>query len=481
MDSGTDRPPRFAAPLAVAATALCWWFGTGLHPLWWLAWLAPLPVLSYAARAGARRTALATFLAFALGNANSWHYLHDVVRLPPAVGLSVVFVPTLLMLPPVLLWRALLRRGHPFAAMFSLPLAATGLSWLSAAASPHGTFGNIAYTQLDALPVVQIAAVAGLWGVGFIVWLLPSSLAVAIAPGANGRKRLGAAAAGIAIIALSLGYGALRLHDDAADARIRVGLVSVGTSDQAQADLETPEGQRMLAAYLAEMEKLATQGARLIVAPESALLVRAHAIARLQDLSTRRGVRILIGVEDHSDLPRKRNAALVFEPASRAPASYYKRHLIPGFEDRYTPGEADAVLAGTPRIGMAICKDLDFTATGRAHGLLGTRLLLVPAWDFGEDAWLHGRMAILRGVENGFAMARSARDGDLTLSDDHGRVLAQASAVGTGNAVSLLGELPLRATRTPYARWGDAFGALCLCAAAALALSLLIRRGARQR
>jgi apolipoprotein N-acyltransferase len=481
MDSRLDRPPRFAAPAAVVATALCWWFGTGLQPVWWLAWLAPLPLLAYAARARARWTALATLLAFAIGNANLWPYLHGTIRLPLPIALLAILLPALLMLPPVLLWRGLLRRDRPLAAMLALPLATTGLAWLSAATSPHGTFGHIAYTQMDALPVIQVAALAGLWGVGFLVWLLPSLLAVATASFATARKRIVAVAAGVVVLAMPLGYGLMRLHDDGADSSIRVGLLSIGGSDDVHADIDTPAGQRMLDAYVAGIDKLADRGARVIVAPESALLVRSHALASLQELATRRGVRILIGVEDHSDPGRKHNAALVFEPAGSAPASYFKRHLIPGFEDRYTPGAADAVLAGEPRTGMAICKDLDFTGTGLAHGRLGTRLLLVPAWDFGDDAWLHGRMAILRGVENGFAMARSARDGKLTLSDDRGRVLAQAATAGIEAPVALVGDVPLRGTRTLYARIGDAFGVLGLCIAALLAASLLRRRGAARR
>jgi apolipoprotein N-acyltransferase len=51
-------------------------------------------------------------------------------------------------------------------------------------------------------------------------------------------------------------------------------------------------------------------------------------------------------------------------------------------------------------------------------------LLLVPTWDFNLDRWLHARMAVLRAVENGFALARSARNGLFTLSDNRGRILA---------------------------------------------------------
>lgn len=472
MGSRPDRLPRFAAPLAVALTALGWWFGTSLQPLWWAAWLAPLPLLVYVARTRAGPAALATFAAFAIGGANMWHYMHDVVRLPLAATLAAILAPALLMTPVTLLFRALALRGRLLAATFSVPLAATGLSWVGASLSPHGTYGHLAYSQMEALPVLQVAAVAGLWGVGFLVWLPASLLAAVIAPGAGPRGRMLATVAGALVLSFSLGYGAWRLHDDEATTRLRVGLVTIGGSGDAEADLATADGDRMLSRYANEIDRLAKSGAEIVVAPESALLLRSHGVGALQELATRRGIRILIGAEDHSDPQRKHNAALVFEPGAAETVAYYKRHLIPGFEDRYTPGDAWTMLAGLPRTGVAICKDLDFTATSRAHAALGTQLLLVPAWDFNEDAWLHGRMAVMRGVEGGFAIARTARDGHLTLSDDRGRMIAETSSAGNTGTASLIDELPLRSTRTPYSRWGDAFGWLSLIAATLLAATL---------
>ena len=73
-----------------------------------------------------------------------------------------------------------------------------------------------------------------------------------------------------------------------------------------------------------------------------------------------------------------------------------------------------------------------------------------------------------------FAIARSARDGLPTLSDDRGRMVVQASSVGSNAPTNLIGDLPLRDTRKPYVRRGDAFGWLS-AAAAVLAVSLRIR------
>jgi apolipoprotein N-acyltransferase len=51
-----------AAGLATAALS---YFGTGLHPIWWALWLAPIPVLAIAPRLGGGA-------AFLLGSMRGW-------------------------------------------------------------------------------------------------------------------------------------------------------------------------------------------------------------------------------------------------------------------------------------------------------------------------------------------------------------------------------------------------------------------------
>jgi apolipoprotein N-acyltransferase len=120
-------------------------------------------------------------------------------------------------------------------------------------------------------------------------------------------------------------------------------------------------------------------------------------------------------------------------------------------------------------VGLEICKDMDFQAMIRADEIATRPIVLaVPAWDFDKDDWSHARVAIFRSVENGVPMARTARDGLLTLNDRYGRVLARARSVG-GFTV-LLGDLPLdgRGGGTPYDKLGDLFGWACLVLSVAL-------------
>jgi apolipoprotein N-acyltransferase len=177
----------------------------------------------------------------------------------------------------------------------------------------------------------------------------------------------------------------------------------------------------------------------------------------------------------HYEPPALYNGALFFQ-AGRSPIGYDKQHLLPQFEGQLKPGTRPLVFHnGAGTLAAAVCKDMDFPATLRRYGQDGVGLVLVPAWDFKTDDWLHARMAIMRGVEDGFAIARAARNGLLTVSDRYGRVLAYRPSKSAPYA-TLLAMAPLTGERTLYDDFGDWFAWACLAGLLLLAASLLRRR-----
>jgi apolipoprotein N-acyltransferase len=449
------------AALLLSATA--WWFGSGAHPCWWLAWLAPLPVLWLAPRVPARWTALVAFAAYALGGMNQWHYLHGVIGLPLPFDLYAIAAPALVFALCTLLYRRLLRSGRVLAAALAVPAVWVAVEYVNSLGSPHGTWGSIAYGQMDALPVIQLAAVTGLWGISFLLLLVPAALAALSTPTAPRRGRIVAAGTAALLVAASLGYGARRLAAPATGS-LRIGLVSL--EKPIRPALDSAAGEALETRYVETIGRLANDGAKVVVIPETSFATTAANVAAFAALARQDGLTLDIGIDGKQDPHAERNMVMVFQPDAASPATYFKRHLIPGFEHQYTPGEHYTMLDGSPRTGLAICKDMDFHDIGQAYAERGAQLLLVPAWDFGIDGWLHSRMAIMRGVESGFAIARAARTGRLTLSDDRGRVLAEASS--ETHDAELVGDLPLRDTHTLYARWGDWFAWLDLVLLAAL-------------
>lgn len=446
--------------LATVVSGSAWWCGTGLAPSHWMTWWAPLPLLLLAPRVRWQAAMAAAFCAGACAGASSWHYLHDVIKLPLPVCLATLVMPGIGFALCVLLFRKLWLDGRIIAATLATPALWGSLDYLGSLGSPHGTYGSLAYTQMDALPVIQIAALTGLWGVAFLMLLLPSALAIALLSGPSLRRRALIGVAALLLVAAAFAYGQLRLQETPEGAS-RIGLISL--KGPVRPALESAEGQAMLKRYLAAIDALAAQGAKVIVLPETAFTIEQESIPQLADSATRLGIVIDAGVAVKDAVHGERNMALAFSPTAPA-AAYAKHHLIPGFESQYQAGTGYAMAPGMNDTGLAICKDMDFHDTGKAYADRDTQLLLVPAWDFVADGWLHGRMAVMRGIESGFAIARAARNGRLTLSDDRGRVVAEASD-DAGDA-QLVADLPLRRTHTPYAKWGDwfAWGEICMLA-----------------
>ncbi|WP_445145744.1 nitrilase-related carbon-nitrogen hydrolase [Dyella sp. Tek66A03] len=470
-----SKPEGFA-PLtwwvATALAALGWWFGSGIQPLWWLTWLAPLPVLWLAPRVRTRLAALAAFVALTIGGLNQWTYLHTYIGLPLPFIVYAIGMPGLALALCVLLFRRLLLRGHTLAAAWAMPTAWVAIEYINSLVSPHGTFGSIGYTQMDALAIIQVAALSGIWGIGFLVLLVPTAIAIQTAPQATKRGRIVVAAMTALLIMAAVGYGYGRLQAPATTT-MRIGLVSL--EKPIRPALADADGQALEARYVDAIGRLANAGAKLVLIPETSFVTSDATVPAFAALAEQHALTIGAGIDFKGDPRAERNMLMVLPSGGMAPATYNKRHLIPGFERQYTPGDSYTLLAGTPRIGLAVCKDMDFHDVGHGYAARHAQLLLVPAWDFSIDGWLHSRMAIMRGVENGFAIARAARSGRLTLSDDRGRVVAEASS--EAHDAELVGNLPLHDTRTLYARWGDWFAWLNLIAlAACLALALLPRR-----
>lgn len=458
------RLSQLAAALA-AGLPLYWVLGP--QPLGWLAWCAPLPVLWLALRSSRRDAAWMTFLAAALGLSSNFGYFRLLMPLPAV--LAVMLVKALLWLLVVLATRRLVLRYRSGWTVLAYPVLWVAIDTLMAALLPDGNWGSLAYSQADNLAVLQVAALAGVPGLLFLLCLAPSALALLLA---GGRAYAPAAGAVALLLAAAFAGGAWRVQGASALAPggPLAGLVAI--DDFIGPGTPSARAQAIWDQYARHVGQLAGQGARLVLLPEKiAVLAPAQADAvrqRFQALARGTGAWISLGI-GVQDAAGQRNLAWLFAPDGAAPVSYQKHHLAPP-EREFLAGSAYAVQPVIGRaMGLAICKDMHFAPLGQAYGAAGVQAMLVPAWDFQLDAWMGARMTVVRGVENGYAVLRAAREGVLTVSDAYGRVLAErASSAMPGS--TLLAPLPAQPTVSPRAGWlGPLFGWLCV----ALGLILL--------
>jgi apolipoprotein N-acyltransferase len=449
------------ALLCALVSGAGFYFSTDLGAFWPLAWLAPIPVLWLAFGPAQGRTVF--FAAWAAGAVGGVNLLPAYAGTLPVPVLALAIIgPGLYFAASVIGARFVARRLSPWAGIVAFAALWTAWDYL-AAQGPNGAALSPAYSQVGMPFVIQGASLLGVWVVTFLIGAVSAGLAMGLT-----TKRAPFAVLAIALFVANAGYGTWRI---ATAPKLPVVHVGLGADDGlAKASFKADEKTALgaVAAYADAARSLAALGANLIVFPEKVAILepdwRGAAIAELENVAHVTQTTIVIGFDDRG--ATHQNNALIFFGNGAPPQLYTKRRLVPGLESAFEPGQASFMLSN--RTAVAICKDMDFPDMLRRDAVLHPTLFAVPAWDFDRDRWWHARLAIMRGVENGFAVARAAKDGLLTLSDAYGRVTAEKRSE-LGGMVTLVGDLPRGPGATLYATVGDTFAWIC----AGLSLLLL--------
>jgi apolipoprotein N-acyltransferase len=471
MSSILDRKgARFAAALLSGGLL---YFTVGLTPFWPAAWVAPVPLLLGSFHASSHRERwLLCAVALLIGLSSNFVYYTIVAGRLGAV--VIIFLQILQWSLIVGSTRVIVLRSRDWTTVFAYPLIWAGVDTLISTFSPHGTFGSLAYSQMDALPVVQIAAFAGAPAVVFVISLFASCVAIACYRRAPRlRPALAYGVPALLLVAVIAG-GAFRLAGGAAPSQaVPIGMAAVDAFLRPETPRE--KATAVWQAYDAAVVALGAQGARVVVLPEKIDEKESDATRRsaaLAELARRAGVYLVVGIGVTTDRSWM-NRAWLFSPTGEMLGVYDKQHLVPGLEREMTPGKEDAVQdVEGHRFGIAICKDVHFASLGRSYGRRGISVLLEPAYDFVRDAWMTARIAAMRGIESGYAVVHAGRESVLSASDRYGRFLVERRSAPLPGA-SVIAHVPVApGAPTPYARLGDWFGWSCFILAIAMRLRI---------
>ena len=439
--------------------------------VWLLAWFAPMPLLWLAFRQEPRwRLGLAGFAAFALGqfnlqeaHANLGMMIWSLVLPSAAFAVALLFV------------RSAAHRLAPLLAVFAFPVFWTSFEYLHSLISPNGTFGSLAYSQIDAPFLIQSAALFGMWSVTFLLCFFASAFAIVLS--------LGKDAFPVSIIALVLlggnvAYGVISLGQPQKGTE-RVGLAANDALGHLSFADTFHYALSMTTAYADAARELAHEGATTIVMPENVAILnpsyREQVIAPLTSAAKETGATIVTGFTEQADKPR--NIALTFSPSGTV-SRYVKRHKPSEGIKLQNEGQTSEFLDSGR--SMALSHDMDLPDTSSAEAQSHPSLVYIAATDFGLDSWRHARMASMRGVENGFAVVRSATDGLLTVTDAQGRLVAQSKSSKT-DMVTLVANVSPGPGVTPYLHMGDVFPWVCLGLLAGMILVLFLENEGRQK
>jgi len=465
--------------LALGGVLQLFGFGRWMTPI--APWLAPVFLLHFAHHVPPLAGFLLIWLALALAFGIS---LRGVVPIP---GLAYLALPIMWGLQAALPFLAdkLLAPAIPgFGATLVFPLTWTAIDFLNARFNPYGSWGATGYTQHGVLPLMQLASVTGVWGIGFVVAWFAAVLSWAWELQFSADAMRGLLIYGVVLGAIVLA-GAERVALAPRHKTVRVagigwpkGILEPGIFMRAlNPELTASEREelnrdfvRIQASFLVRSECEARAGAKIIVWPEASLIIyeedehafieRARAIAREQAVHILMGIATLRPGQRYS----LRNHALLIDPAGKQVYDYTKITAVPGFEKKYSlPGDKPMPFAETEygRITTPISFDMDFDGIVRQTGRGKADVMLVPASDWEAIMPLHQQMAEFRAIENGTALFRITRWGASGAIDPYGRQLAYMDDFAAQDNV-MVAQLPINAgVRTLFASIGNTFGWLC--------------------
>jgi apolipoprotein N-acyltransferase len=473
-----------AGRMAIAVSPrLVLWIGAlalgAAHMRWGVAlfaWFAPVAFLHHLRSTTGFRARLETVAAVYVGYALATLKI-TTEPLPHAFALFWALPSALLFGAAYLSWSVLCRGGDRWQSVLGFPALMVTAEYAQHRLTPFASWGAAAYTQLEILPLMQVASLFGIAGVSFLVYFFAAAFEEWLSAGRPISLRGGAPLAlAAASVALAFTYGTLRL-ELARTGETRT-VAAVGT-DATFGGWPLPLDEEIAAidaGLFARTERAARAGAALVAWTEAATVVKpereAALVERVRAAALSHAIELVAAYIVAAPSARTFvNKYVWARPDGSIDHSYLKHEPVPGEPAVRGTSAPRAVQTAVGTATGALCYDYDFPAIGLEHARLGIDLAVVPSSDWRGIDPIHTQMASVRAIEGGFSLLRSTRFGLSAGFDPYGRARAWQSSFDSGERV-LLAALPTRRVATLYSTIGDAFVGVC---ALLVALALWLR------
>lgn len=323
------------------------------------------------------------------------------------------------------------------------------------------TWANLAISQYKNLTAIQSISIFGSYFIGFLIILVNSMIAVKIIYSASGNNISYKKGNVLLILAVMLFFadnyfGMFRIMtykepDNFERVSIVQGNFSVYEKWEAGSFSNTIDTYMSMISDAAESD-----GSWVFVCPESALpadISGTNVEALFEKFADKNNITIITGCLTSEEIDgewMEYNSLYAFSPDVDGNKIYSKRHLVPFgeylpmrellikiapfveniamLEDEISPGEgSNLIYAGDLKIGGLICFDSIFPELARQSVKDGANILVVAT----NDAWYressgiyqHNAQSVLRAVENGRYVVRSANTGISSFISPLGEII----------------------------------------------------------
>ncbi|HUX14608.1 MAG TPA: apolipoprotein N-acyltransferase [Spirochaetia bacterium] len=426
--------------------------------------------------------------------ANFWLGTFSLVSLQ---FITVIFAAEYSIFMVLLVW---LMHRLPRLDWIVVPVAWVAFDYLRSRGFLGYSWGMLGSSQYGLRPLIQIAAVTGIWGVTFLVTLVNSAIAHTM----NAWSRLGpktvvplASALLLTGAVLTQGLFAIARQEGRPVLRnVRVSLVQENTDPRKNDYQATFDVLKRLT------QEVLPKKPDLVVWSETAFVPnirrwsqmdpKQYPLARIVDefLAYQKQIHtwLVTGNDDYTlsrdssgnEVRSDYNASVLFSPQGRRVQTYHKIHLVPFTEyfpykkelpslyrmlqnfDVYLwePGTEYTVFH-TPEIAFAtpICFEDSFPDDVRQFVLGGAQVIINLSNDYWSLSKIEGKQhyinSLFRAVENRRPLMRATASGLTAFVDLTGKLV---KSVPYYTEATLTADVPIRADElSPYTRWGDWF------------------------
>ena len=453
-------------------------FSNGIHliiPL--TTWLAPVFLIRFL-RTQPKGKGLAIF---ALVNCTAWVIMQfGIYPDLGVIGTSFGVVYGIIFFLPYLADRLVAPKTKGFLATLVFPAAWATIEFLLSSMPYTGSWFALAFTQLDNLPLIQLASITGIYGIGFLInwfamvvnWVWEQEFSI--------QKSWKGASLYVGILILVLLYGGAYMTIAPADSEtVRVANVtrSFDVDEEVEYCKENFTGDELSTCYLEGINKrtldeflegsqqAADAGAEIVVWQENGLVVRQSDetayVAQARELAIQESIYLVMGTKMVAKQKYDDENKIIFITPQGEISEYLKNHKVAGDEHRL--GDGKILFNDSPygKLAALICYDADFPGFVRQAGKADADIMLIPAQDWTEITPVHGRMPTMGAIENGYSLIRNGFHGVSIAVDYHGNMLSQLDNFTTDERV-MIADLPTKGIQTIYAFIGDVFAWLCV-------------------
>jgi len=470
-----------------------------------LAWVALIPLLIAMEESSPRIAFRIGMTCGITGYAFILYWLNIVFvrygHLPWSVSIPVylLLVLWLALFYGLSIWVARIGERVGIKAAFTLPIAWVAFDFIRSFLFSGFAWAMLGHSQFRTLPLIQIADLAGVYGITLLIVLANIVLyrALRALSGATVPYPVKSAVVLLFLLCATLFYGFNHLNKTEPDhgKPLRIALIQGNIPQDVKWSPAFRE--QTINTYERLTREAAKGGVDLIVWPESAVPFffqdEPREAARLRNLARELNACLLFGSPAHELRNGKStflNSAFLLSPHGETLGRADKLHLVPlgeyiplgrfltfinklvvGIGD-FSPGESAVPLdTGNTKLGIQVCYEVIFPELARQYVQAGARVLVAitnDAW-FGRSSAPYQHLAIstFRAIETRTPLIRAANTGVTAIVDHNGYI---STMTGLFVEAYRTGEIKPGSGQSLYLTIGDTPAWLCVVLTAGIAL-----------